>query len=213
MFNLTPATLISRLITLVIAFTVHELAHAWTADWYGDDTPRLYGRLTLNPVAHLDPLGSLLILVSGFGWAKPVPINLYALERRSSYAPMWVALAGPVSNLILAALAAIPIRLGLISLSSSGGALFPSAADFLAEFIFLNLILLFFNLIPVAPLDGEKVLTYLLPPASRGFLERLRPYGFVILLGLIFVGPMLGFDLLGFIIVPSTLALFNLLIG
>ena len=213
MFNLTPATLIARLITLVIAFTVHELAHAVTAVWFGDDTPRLYGRLTLNPLAHLDPLGSLLILVSGFGWAKPVPINLNALERRSTYAPMWVALAGPLSNLILAALAAIPIRLGLVPLISSGGAFFPSAADFLTEFIFLNLILLFFNLIPVAPLDGEKVLTYLLPPGSRGFLEQLRPYGFMILLALIFVGPMLGFDLLGLIIGSPTNAVFNLLIG
>jgi Zn-dependent protease len=213
MLDLTPATLISRLITLVIAFTVHELAHAWTADWFGDDTPRLYGRLTLNPLAHLDPLGSLLILVSGFGWAKPVPINLNKLERETPYAPMWVALAGPASNLVLAALAAIPIRLGLVPLFSSGGAFFPSAAEFLTEFIFLNLILLFFNLIPVSPLDGEKVLTYLLPPGSRGFLEQLRPYGFMILLALIFVGPMLGFDLLRLVVGTPTNAMFNLLIG
>ena len=123
MLDLTPATLVARLVVLVIAFTVHEFAHAWTADWFGDDTPRLYGRLTLNPLAHLDFLGSLLILVSGFGWAKPVPINPISLQRRNPYAPMWVALAGPMSNLLLAAIAAIPLRSGLVSAFGGSGTL------------------------------------------------------------------------------------------
>lgn len=213
MLNLSPATLIARLIVLVIAFTVHELAHAWTADWFGDDTPRLSGRLTWNPLAHLDFMGSLLILVSGFGWAKPVPINLYALQRRNQYAPMWVALAGPVSNLLLAALAAIPIRLGLVPIFGAAGSLLPSASELLFEFITLNLILLLFNLIPLAPLDGEKVLTYLLPPASRATLDQLRPYGPMILLGLIFVGPWLGINLLGTLIGTPATFLFRILIG
>ena len=88
MLGLDPQTIISRIIILLIAFTVHEFAHAWTANFFGDDTPRMYGRLTLNPLSHLDVMGSLLLLIAGFGWAKPVPINPYALSRRSSAAVM-----------------------------------------------------------------------------------------------------------------------------
>lgn len=213
MLDLDIATIISRAIILVIAFTAHEFAHAATADWFGDGTPRANGRLTLNPLVHLDPLGSLLILVTGFGWARPVPINPYALERRNPYAPMWVALAGPASNLLLAVLAAVPFQLGLITPFGPAGRIFPTLSQFMVEFIFLNLILLLFNLIPVFPLDGEKVLTYLLPPSSRGTLEQLRPYGPMILMLLIFVGPWLGLDILGLVIGRPVLALSSLLLG
>src|SRR3989304_8362566 len=99
--SLTPDVLITRIIVLVIAFTVHEFAHALVADWFGDDTPRRQGRLPLNPLVPLAPLGSLLLLVAGFGWARPVEINPLALERRSPAAPMLVALAGPGSHLFL----------------------------------------------------------------------------------------------------------------
>jgi len=102
LFNGNPSSIISSIVVLLVAFPIHEFAHAWTATQYGDDTPRQYGRLTLNPLAHLDLMGSLLLLVAGFGWAKPVPVNPYALQRRSPSAMMWVALAGPFSNLILA---------------------------------------------------------------------------------------------------------------
>lgn len=118
LFNLEASTLIARIIVLVVAFTIHEFAHAWTANQFGDDTPRLNGRLTLNPLAHLDPMGSIVLLFSGFGWAKPVPVNPYALERRSRYAFMWVALAGPMSNLLLALLSALPFRFGMVDLAS-----------------------------------------------------------------------------------------------
>ena len=94
MLGLDPQTLISRILTLIIAFTVHEFAHAWTANSFGDDTPRMNGRLTLNPLAHLDIMGSLLLLLVGFGWAKPVPINPYVLQRRSPAAVMWVSWQG-----------------------------------------------------------------------------------------------------------------------
>ena len=107
--------LLARVIVLAIAFTVHEFAHAWTADHFGDDTPRINGRLTLNPLAHLDPIGSLLLLVAGFGWAKPVPVNPYALGKSSPLAMMWVSLAGPMSNFLMAILAAIPVRIALAS--------------------------------------------------------------------------------------------------
>ena len=115
-------------IVLITAFSVHEFAHAWTANYFGDDTPRMNGRLTLNPLAHLDPIGSLMLIFAGFGWAKPVPVSLYALERRSPAAPMWVALAGPLSNFLMALLAAIPFRLGLIKVNYFAGGFARTAA-------------------------------------------------------------------------------------
>jgi Zn-dependent protease len=119
LFNLDPATLIASIVVLLVAFPIHEFAHAWTATQFGDPTPEMNGRLTLNPIAHLDLMGSLLLLMAGFGWAKPVPVNPYLLRRRSSAALMWVSLAGPMSNLLLAILGAIPFRLGLVSLTAA----------------------------------------------------------------------------------------------
>lgn len=212
MLGLSISTLISRIITLIIAFTVHELAHAWSADQLGDDTPRRAGRLTLNPLSHLDPLGSLLLIVAGFGWAKPVPINPYTLERRTPAGTMLVSAAGPFSNLILAVLGSIPFQMGLVDPFIQSSGVLPSAGSFLQEFIFINLILLFFNLIPIAPLDGDKVLEYFLPPRSRATLYQIRPYGPMILLGLVFIGPMLGFDLLGLLIGWPSQQVFRLLV-
>jgi Zn-dependent protease len=194
--TLSLPSLISRLVTLVIAFTVHECAHAWTATELGDDTPRLNGRLTLNPLAHLDPLGSLLLIISGFGWAKPVPVNPIAVRRRTPAGMMLVSAAGPASNLLLAILAAVPFRAGLVSPYGSS-ALLPSLGSFLVDFIFINLILFFFNLIPLSPLDGEKVAEYLLPPGGQRFLDQVRPYGPIILMALVFLGPLARIDLLG----------------
>src|SRR5512139_2028222 len=116
MLGIALSSLVSRVIVLITAFSVHEFAHAWTAEQFGDDTPRMNGRLTLNPLAHLDPIGSLMLLLVGFGWAKPVPINPYVLSRRSPAATMWVSLAGPMSNLLMALIAAIPFQLGLVSI-------------------------------------------------------------------------------------------------
>jgi len=212
MFNLNSATIISRIITLIIAFSVHEFAHAWTANAFGDDTPRANGRLTLNPAAHLDLMGTLMLLFAGFGWARPVPINPYTLRRRSPSAVMWVSLAGPLSNLLLAVLAAIPLRLGLVAFRFSSGML-PSMFSFLLEFISINLLLLLFNLIPLAPLDGEKIAEFLFPPSWANFMETIRPYGPLILMALIFVGPMVGIDLLGWILRPALLGLRSILIG
>lgn len=130
MFDLDPSSLFARLIILFIVFPVHELAHALTADYFGDDTPRVNGRLTLNPLAHLDPIGSLLLLVAWFGWAKPVPVNPYTLQRKSPAALMWVSLAGPASNLLMAILAAIPFRLGLVSKYDAALAMYQAANNF-----------------------------------------------------------------------------------
>ncbi len=212
--NLDPATLISRIIVLVVAFTVHEFSHAWTANYFGDDTPRLNGRLNLNPLRHLDPIGSLLLLLVGFGWARPVPINPYVLQRRSPSAVMWVSIAGPLSNFLMAILAALPFRLGLVSLSGVfTGGFFPSLAMVLYEFVVINLILMLFNLIPLAPLDGEKVAEYFSPPPLQRVFDWIRPYGPMILIGIVVLGPYLGLDVIGWILGPPLEALFGLLVG
>jgi Zn-dependent protease len=196
-----PALLISRIITLIIAFTIHEFAHAKVADMYGDNTPRASGRITLNPLVHLDLFGSLMLLFAGFGWARPVPVNPYQLGRRSPSALMLVSLAGPASNFLLAILGAIPIRLGLTSVSSPSPML-PSSNEFFLQFVFINLMLTFFNLIPLAPLDGDKIADYFFPPSWARTLGIIRPYGPIILMLLVFVLPMLQVDILGMFIYP-----------
>jgi Zn-dependent protease len=211
MSGLDAPTLIARLVTLVIAFTVHEFSHAWTAVELGDDTPRRMGRLTLNPLAHLDFFGSLVLVVSGFGWAKPVPVNPYNFRNGPRLGMAIVAVAGPFSNLIMALLAAIPFRLGLLRLSEifHSGQFLPSPASFLSEFILINLTLLFFNLIPIAPLDGSKVLRGLAPSEWDSWLLPLEQWGPFILIGLVF----LGSSLLGMIISPPTIFLYRQLLG
>jgi Zn-dependent protease len=210
-----PATLIARLIVLVVSLTIHEFSHAWTATYFGDETPRRDGRLTLNPLAHLDLLGSLMILFAPIGWAKPVMVNPYALQRRSSSAMMWVSFAGPFSNLLIAIAAAIPFRLGLVSLQDAyqNSGMLPSLGLILANFILVNLSLMLFNLIPLAPLDGEKIAEYFFPPSWGRVLDAIRPYGPFILLGLVVVGPWLGIDIIGAILGPPLMALLNLLVG
>lgn len=202
MFNIPPAMLIANLCVLLVAFTGHEFAHAWMADYFGDDTPRLNGRLSLNPFVHLDVMGSLLLIVAGFGWAKPVPINAYVLQRHSRSAMMWVAFSGPLSNLIMAALAAIPLRFGLVEPQPIyAGQLLPTVGQILTQFVVINIILAFFNLIPVPPLDGDEIAEFFFPTGWNQFLDRyVRPYGPVVLIVLIFVLPMLRLDILRWVI-------------
>ncbi len=214
-FGLDPATLIARSIVLLVAFTIHEFAHAWSATQFGDDTPRIHGRLTLNPLAHLDPMGSLLLLVAGFGWAKPVPVNPYALQRRSGAALMWVSLAGPFSNFLLAILAAIPFRMGLVHLGDVyvQGAFFPTPAKIFYEFLLINLVLMLFNLIPLAPLDGEKILEYFAPPSIAKAMYNIRPYGPMLLIVIAVVLPYFGIDIIGWILGPPLNSLMTILVG
>lgn len=213
MLGIPPDQLIARLIVLAIAFTIHEFAHAWTADRFGDDTPRLNGRLTLNPLAHLDPIGSLLLVIGGFGWAKPVPVNPYALQRSSPLALMWVALAGPLSNFLMAVLIAIPIRIilanpGMIDITRDSFLLL-----LLENFMIINLGLMLFNLIPIAPLDGSKIAVAVLPESWGRVIEQISAYGPLVLMAVLFVGPRLGFDILGWIIDPVMTNLWFLLTG
>jgi Zn-dependent protease len=209
--------LITYAIILLTAFPVHEFAHAWTANYFGDNTPRDNGRLTLNPMAHLDLVGSLMMIIAGFGWAKPMPINPYILQRRSPAAPMLVSLAGPMSNFLMAIVAAIPFRFGLLKVSAINqtiGPVLPNLSWFLFVFIYINLFLMLFNLLPLFPLDGEKVLDYFLPRSGARVLENIRPYGPLILMLVIFVLPrLLGFDLIGKIIQPVLGFIARLLIG
>lgn len=208
--------LITYAIILLTAFPVHEFAHAWVADHFGDNTPRANGRLTLNPLAHLDPFGSLMMIIVGFGWAKPVPINPYILQRRSPAATMWVSLAGPMSNLLMAILGSIFFRVGVLSITDItyvSGEILPNIPLFVFMFIRINLWLMLFNLIPLFPLDGEKVLDYFLPPSAARVLESIRPYGTMILMVILIVLPMVGMDVVGKVIQPAFDFLTRLLIG
>jgi Zn-dependent protease len=216
LFNLNLPTLISRLFVLLTAFAVHEFAHAFVADRFGDDTPRMNGRLTLNPLAHLDPMGSLMLVLVGFGWAKPVPINPYALSRRSSSAVMWVSLAGPGSNFLMAVFVSLFFRVGLVSVNAAlqpvqAGQILPTLDMLLFDFIYINLLLMVFNLIPISPLDGEKILYYLLPVNGQRFMDNIRPYGPMILIGL-FALSFVGFNVIGSIISPAINSLMSLLL-
>ena len=205
MLGLDPVIFIIRAITLVISLTFHEFSHAYVATRFGDNTPRAYGRLTLNPLHHLDPLGSLLMLVAGFGWAKPVPIN--PSNMRSPSGVMWTSLAGPFSNFLLAIVAAIPLRLGL-SFSSSN-----LIGYFLVNFMEINLLLMLFNLIPIAPLDGEKIALYVWPPAWSSVLEKISRFGPIVLLAVVFLLPYLGIDVLGSVMYGPMNNLALLLLG
>lgn len=188
LFSSSPAQFVYLVISMVVALTIHELAHAWTAFQLGDDTAQRAGRLTLNPLKHLDVLGTLMILFAGFGWAKPVPFDPYAVLRRTPAGVMLVSAAGPISNLLMAIIASIPFQTGLLNSALASGGLLLYARPFLATFIYLNLILLFFNLIPISPLDGEKVLTYFLPKSGQATMARLRPYGPMLLILLLVAG-------------------------
>lgn len=213
MLNLSLPTLISRIIIMLISLTVHEYSHAWSADRLGDTTPAVNGRLTLNPLRHLDPIGSLLILIAGFGWARPVPINPYALNRRSPSAVMWVSLAGPLSNFLLTVLAAIVWRLLRGASLPVLPAWLSGIPQFLLEFMWINLALMLFNLIPIAPLDGEKVAGSLLPDNWARTLDNIRPYGPLILMAIVFIGPWLGVDIIGWLMGPPINAIMKVLIG
>ncbi|MFQ5921325.1 MAG: site-2 protease family protein [Anaerolineales bacterium] len=198
-------------ISVIIALTVHEFAHAWTAYQLGDDTAQRMGRLSLNPLKHLDPIGTIMILLVGFGYAKPVPFDPYKVTKRTPAGIMLVAAAGPLSNLLLAIIASIPFQTGLVASFVAGNGLLALIEKFLVIFISLNLLLLFFNLIPIFPLDGEKVLSYFLPAGGRATMARLRPYGPVLLI-LLIVSGRFGVDLLGMLIRAPANQLTELLI-
>jgi len=179
-------------IVLLFSLTVHEMAHAWTADRLGDPTARLQGRVSLNPIVHADPIGTVIFplvsMISGamlIGWAKPVPVNLrYLHHPRRDY--MLVAAAGPASNLILAVCAAVVLAIVPVSPQTLGESnVSVPIATLLTRMVNLNVLLAVFNMLPIPPLDGGNVLAGLLPPNVAGLFNKVRPYGFVLLYALI----------------------------
>jgi Zn-dependent protease len=169
-------------ITLIIAFSVHEFSHAFTAWKFGDDTAKNQGRLTLNPMSHLDPIGTILIFIAGFGWARPVPVNRFFFKK-PRLAGISVSFAGPLSNLILVCIGYI-IWYGLVATGVSAS--LPSAVpDFLNIFIGLNAVLFIFNLLPLPPLDGYRIVEDLMPIDVRAKMTQFEQYGTLIFLILV----------------------------
>jgi len=173
-------------VSLVMALTLHEFAHAYTADLLGDRLPRAYGRVSLNPARHLDPLGTLLLFLVGFGWAKPVQFRPEAL-RSKRFGAALVALAGPLMNLLLGVLGVVALRIAVSTLGIDE-VRFGQVGIFLQTFISINILLAVFNLMPLPPLDGSRLLTIFLPPDKQKIVYFLDRYGFFILIGLVLFG-------------------------
>ena len=208
-------TLASFCFALVVAITFHEFSHALAATLQGDPTARSHGRLTLHPVAHLDPLGSFMILFAGFGWGKPVMVNPAFLRAGHRSGMALVALAGPLSNLLVAMLAAIPINAGRVTTSGLGVSFRGQPGDvagyFLGSIIFWNLLLAAFNLVPLAPLDGFKVVLGVLPREAAWRFARLERYGPAILMLVVMLDVMvLRWGIIARVIYPIINALATL---
>jgi len=194
---------------ILAALTVHEYAHGWVAFRLGDPTAKLLGRLTLNPIPHLDPIGTILLFLVHFGWAKPVPVNPHNFEnpRRGM---VWVALAGPAANVLLAALGGAALQL-----AANNGWLMPFGILYrmLAFTIFINLMLAFFNLVPIPPLDGAKVVEGFLPVRYLPGWAAFERMGWLLLIGVILLGRLTGVSIFGVTILPISALLFNLFTG
>jgi Zn-dependent protease len=202
-FESSPSAAVAFVLGLVIGITVHEAAHATSAYWLGDDTAYRDGRVTLNPASHLDVLGSLMLLMAGFGWGKPTPVVPSKL-RGGIFGPVAVALAGPLSNLLIVAACGV---LYLIP-TFQGGYL----ALVVVMTAFTNALLFVFNLIPIPPLDGSKILFPFLPRALGGFVAFMNQYGPMILFGLIIISFVTNLPIFNLLLAPvvPVLAAFGL---
>jgi Zn-dependent protease len=215
--HIDPATLVAVAVFLLVGFPVHEFSHALVAYRLGDGTAKMFGRLTLNPIVHLDPFGSLLLVASallgGFiiGWAKPTPVNPSML-RGGRRAEAWVAAAGPVSNLVMAVVAALALRaIVTLDLVNSDAVLF--VANVIYIFVLINLALFIFNLIPIPPLDGSKVMFALMNPQTVWQIRpKLEQWGFLILI-VVMIIPINGISIGGRVILPLLNGLLSVLVG
>jgi Zn-dependent protease len=204
-FETNPSAAVAFLLGLVIGITVHEASHATSAYLLGDDTAYREGRVTLNPISHLDLLGSMMLLLAGFGWGRPTPVVPSKL-RGGVFGPVAVALAGPVSNLLIVAVCAALYLLP--PFREQGGYLF----ILVVMVAFTNALLFVFNLIPIPPLDGSKMIFPFLPRALDGFVDFMNQYGPMILLGLILVSLVTNLPIFGILLAPvlPLLTLFGL---
>lgn len=209
LYNLTPEILLGRVIGLVIGFTLHEWAHAFTAYRLGDNTAYRQGRLTLDPRAHIEPLGIILALVAGFGWARPVPINPRAFYPHETRGLVIVSLAGPVMNLIIAAVFGSAIRL-----LSAAGMMPGFLYTVLATVVLFNIVLFLFNLIPLAPLDGYRIAVGVLPYQQSAALVRYERETTLALMLIIMLGAITNgrLDPLGTLLGPPIRFLFRTLV-
>jgi Zn-dependent protease len=199
--NASLAQLLGIGVALVVGITFHEFSHAFLADQLGDHRPRALGRVSLNPLRHLDPVGSLVFVLAGFGWGKPVPVNVYAL-RPGRIGMAVVAAGGPIANVIVAVAAAVVVR--LLDMGNTSG----FAVELALAIVLYNLLLAFFNLLPIPPLDGYNALLAFLPAKQAFTVQRYAPYGVIILLLLVFIpGSPLG------ILFDGVRAVTRLLIG
>ena len=195
LFEVNPSAAVAFLLGLVIGITVHEASHATSAYLLGDDTAYRDGRVTLNPISHLDLLGSMMLLLAGFGWGRPTPVVPSKL-RGGVFGAVAVALAGPVSNLLIVAVCAALYLLP--PFREQGGYLF----ILVVMVAFTNALLFVFNLIPIPPLDGSKVIFPFLPRALDGFVDFMNQYGPMILLGLILVSFVTKLPVLSILLAP-----------
>lgn len=201
-----PLSFVFYLASLIIALTIHEFAHAWMADRLGDPTAKLQGRLSLNPLVHIDPLGALFLVIAGFGWGKPVQFDPFNLKNPRQDAAK-IALAGPLSNIALAVVLSLVLRLFILFKLSN---LFVIGLIILQPLIVLNIILGLFNFIPIFPLDGYNIVGGLLSRERAREWEGLRRYGFFFLILLII--PFNGSSMLSAFLQPAASFLIKLLV-
>tara|TARA_B100001123_G_scaffold312129_1_gene349105 strand:- start:4262 stop:4906 length:645 start_codon:yes stop_codon:yes gene_type:complete len=204
-----PDLFLALIIAFIYAITVHEFAHAYVGNLLGDHTPKTQGRITLNPMRHLDPMGTLLLVLAGFGWGKPVLVNPHNFVCGARKGMAYVAIAGPASNLASAAILS-PIARSIMGGNDFGGDFFPLLIFMLIQ---VNILLAIFNMIPVPPLDGFSVLLGIVDRSTAIQLESFRKHGPIVLIALLFVGPLLGVNFIGQLVGQPTTILVDILIN
>lgn len=201
MLNYSLIDFIYILPAIIYGFTIHELSHAFAAVKLGDNTPRELGRYTLNPLSHIDPIGLIMVLFAGIGWAKPVTYQPARL-RNPKTDPVLVALAGPLSNLLSAVLFTLIFKI-LFTLGVRGSSSI-SILGFLQYLIYVNMMLAVFNLLPFPPLDGSHILLHLLPDSLNNFKRRYLQYGYFIFLAVILLNIIMNLNLFSGLIIRAT---------